>query len=77
MSRTIQIKLFATLAARLPAHADDYPIGEKTSVRDVVQALEIPEKNAKLVFVNGEKRSLDTLLKDGDRLGIFPPVGGG
>lgn len=77
MSRAIQIKLFATLSSRLPADADNYRIGEKTTVRDVVQALQIPEEKAKLVFVNSEKKPLDTLLNDGDRLGIFPPVGGG
>lgn len=77
MSGTIQLKLFATLSSRLPASADRYPIEEKTTVRDVVEALKIPERQAKLIFVNGEKKPLDTLLKDGDRLGIFPPVGGG
>jgi molybdopterin converting factor small subunit len=29
------------------------------------------------VFVNGAAVSLDAALSDGDRVGIFPPVGGG
>ena len=39
--------------------------------------LKIPEKDAKLIFINSVRKDRDTLLQDGDRLGIFPPVGGG
>ena len=31
----------------------------------------------KLVFINGRRATLNTILKDGDRLGVFPPIGGG
>jgi molybdopterin converting factor small subunit len=48
-----------------------------TRVRDLVQQLGIPETKAKLIFINSFKVTLDSVLKDGDRLGIFPPVGGG
>ena len=47
------------------------------SVKDVVRALNIPEKDAKLIFINSVRQDLATTLQDGDRLGIFPPVGGG
>ena len=77
MAATIQLKLFATLSSKLPADAQSYPVGEKTTVREVLRDLQIPEKKARLIFVNGEKKPLDTVLKDGDRLGVFPPVGGG
>jgi molybdopterin converting factor small subunit len=30
-----------------------------------------------LVFVNGRVASLDQMLQDGDRLALFPPIGGG
>jgi molybdopterin converting factor small subunit len=46
-------------------------------VRDLVQQLGIPEIKAKLIFINSVKATLDSVLEDGDRLGIFPPVGGG
>ena len=39
--------------------------------------LNIPAKDAKLIFINNIRKEHDTLLQDGDRLGIFPPVGGG
>ncbi len=77
MDGFVQIKLFATLAAKVSADTARYPIEEGTRIEDVLAKLEIPKELAKLVFVNGRKAPLTTLLKDGDRVGIFPPVGGG
>jgi molybdopterin converting factor small subunit len=39
--------------------------------------LEIPADQIKLVFVDGAKAKLTTILDGGERVGIFPPVGGG
>jgi molybdopterin converting factor small subunit len=77
MPQHITLKLFATLRSYLPDDADHYAVAPGTTVADVVRALDIPVKDAKLVFINNIRRELDTPLQDGDRLGIFPPVGGG
>jgi molybdopterin converting factor small subunit len=77
MPASIQIKLFATMASKLPADADQYPIRGQTAVKDLLSELGIPAHQAKLIFINGRKAGPDTLLQDGDRLGVFPPVGGG
>jgi molybdopterin converting factor small subunit len=73
----IHLKLFATLKAYTPDDADQYPVAPGTTVGDIVHRLKIPVKDAKLIFINSIRRDLDTPLADGDRLGIFPPVGGG
>jgi molybdopterin converting factor small subunit len=73
----ITIKLFATLNKFLPADSDRYPIEKGITVGDLLPRLDIPEVKAKLIFVNGKKGDLKTPLQDGDRVGIFPPVGGG
>ncbi|MGE5576127.1 MAG: MoaD/ThiS family protein [Syntrophothermus sp.] len=39
--------------------------------------LGIPPGEAFVVMVNGRRQDLGWTLKDGDRIGIFPPVGGG
>jgi molybdopterin converting factor small subunit len=39
--------------------------------------LNIPSDQIKLVFLNGEHVDPDAVLKEGSRLGVFPPVGGG
>jgi molybdopterin converting factor small subunit len=37
----------------------------------------IPEKEVRLIFVNGRHASLEDRLAEGDTLALFPPVGGG
>jgi molybdopterin converting factor small subunit len=39
--------------------------------------MNIPSVNAHLIFIDGVKRSLETRLNGGERVGIFPPVAGG
>lgn len=73
----IQIKLFATFLEKLPDNADHFPLEEGAAVADLANRLGIEPKDAKLIFVNGRKGALDTILADGDRVGLFPPVGGG
>ncbi len=77
MSATIQIKLFATLGKYLPDSAENFRIEPGISVQELVLELGIPTESAKLIFINGEKAGLSSKLAGGERVGIFPPVGGG
>lgn len=77
MSAHIQIKLFATLNRFRPAEADHYPIDPATTVADLQKLLGIDTGQVKLVFVNGIRVEPEQVLNDGDRVGMFPPVGGG
>ena len=77
MTIHIQLKLFATLRDKLPDNADRFPVADDTTVADLTEALAIDPKDAKLIFINGRKGMLDSTLSDGDRVGLFPPVGGG
>ena len=76
-SHHIQIKLFATLKRFMPASAENYAIETGTTIRTLLQQLDIPEDKAKLIFIDGVKVDLTTVLIGGERIGIFPPVGGG
>lgn len=73
----ITLKLFANLGKFTPEGADNYPVGPGTSVRDLIAGLKIPEEKAKLIFIDGVRGDLDSILQGGERIGIFPPVGGG
>lgn len=73
----ITLKLFATLGKFTPDSADNYPVEPGTSIRDLIAGLKIPEEKAKLIFIDGIKGELDSTLNGGERIGIFPPVGGG
>jgi len=77
MTITIDLRLFATLQKFSPPGAGAYEIEAGASVATLVRLLGIPEIKAKLIFINGVKCTLSSELKDGDRVGIFPPVGGG
>ncbi len=73
----IELKLFATIARYLPGSSEAYPVKEGTTIKSLVSHLNIPDSEVKLTFVNGRQRPLDHILEDGDRLGLFPAVGGG
>jgi len=77
MQSHIQIKLFATLQRFMPASAENYPIETGTTIRMLLQQIDLPENKAKLIFIDGIKAELTTVLEGGERIGIFPPVGGG
>jgi molybdopterin converting factor small subunit len=59
------------------ANSSGIDVEDGVCVKDVIQKLRIPIDSVKLIFVNGVHAKVDTALNDGDRLGLFPPVGGG
>ena len=73
----IALRLFATLAPRMPAGAEHYPIPKGMTIGQLLDQLQLPRADAKLIFVNGVRAEPDTILEGGERVGIFPPVGGG
>lgn len=77
MSVHIQLKLFANLRDFAPPDTDRLSIEAGQSIREVLAAIGLPAEKAKLIFVNGTKGDLDTILKGGERVGLFPPVAGG
>jgi len=77
MEKYIDLKLYATLSKFSPSSPDKYPVEPGTTVLSVIKQLGIPANQAKLVFINGVKCELTMPLHGGERVGIFPPVGGG
>jgi sulfur-carrier protein len=47
------------------------------TVAGLIQDLGLEAKGVKIIMVNGRAAPLEASLKDGDRVGLFPPVGGG
>ena len=73
----IDLNLFATLNKFLPENSQGYEIQENMTVNELITSLEIPPDDVKLIFINGKKKDRSYTLQHGDRVGIFPPVGGG
>ena len=47
------------------------------TVEELIHLLGLPREKIKIVMVNGISTPLDRILQNGDRLGLFPAVGGG
>lgn len=73
----IEIKCFATLAPHEPENGDDYPIEPGETIQSLLDKLGINVDDVSLFFVNSLRSYPETELTDGDRVGLFPPVGGG
>ncbi|MFZ7113354.1 MAG: thiamine biosynthesis protein ThiS [Desulfatiglandales bacterium] len=73
------------LSSSLRSHVPDYdPAGGlrmdiegKMRVAEVCNRLSIPVERVKIVMVDGIGRSLEHILEGDERVGLFPPVGGG
>jgi sulfur carrier protein ThiS len=75
----VELKCFATLVN--PDTCDfrestTYEIGEGQTVGDVISIAGIAREDVKIAFVNSRVVGLDTVLSNGDRIGLAPAVGG-
>jgi molybdopterin synthase sulfur carrier subunit len=78
----IELKLYASLGRYMPQALLEkkqgyLEVGEGTTIKALLENLKVPLETVKLIFVNGVHSKDDEVLKDGDRLGVFPPVAGG
>ncbi|MFW6126865.1 MAG: MoaD/ThiS family protein [Thermodesulfobacteriota bacterium] len=77
----LQIFLNATLRDYIPGYDPyqgislDIPPG--TPVAAIISRLGLPAAKVTLIWVNGRRQSADFLLEGDERLGLFPPIGGG
>jgi molybdopterin synthase sulfur carrier subunit len=77
----IEYELFASFAGLKSDISGEKPgildVAEGTTVDALVKQFHLPGDRPKMIFVNGRRANEDTVLKDGDRVGIFPLVAGG
>lgn len=77
----VQIQLFASLASYLPADsrgkAINLEVEPGSNIQQVLDKLQIPMDSVKLVFKNGIHAKFEDILQENDRIGVFPPIGGG
>ena len=81
----VQVRLFGNLRDRLETQRGrgQCELPERASLQDLIAHLDIPERQAQMVLVNGEPapRSLQARrgwrLVEGDTVSIFPPLAGG
>ena len=77
----VEVRLYATLRELAP---DDAKAGvflltlpENATLGFLLTAIGIEAKKVHMRIVNGIMSSDDQVLKENDRIGLFPPIGGG
>ena len=78
----IEVRLYATLADAYSNRAAGLPqfftVKDKTTLRDLFQRLHIPVQHVQLAIINGRVvHEYSEPLAEGDRIALFPPIGGG
>ncbi len=76
----MEVRLYATLRRYAPSASEgvlavDAPEG--ATAADVIAKLKLDPNEVHILMVNGVISPPERVLADGDRLGLFPPIGGG
>ncbi len=78
---TVEVRLYATLQKYHPGLEIGESLGitlnDKARLGNLFSELKIPKEEIKVALVNGKWEEESYLLKDGDRIGLFSPIGGG
>lgn len=77
LTMIISLKSFATLQKYMPDNPDAYALPDGTTVEQLLERLDLAGDQVKLVFINGAHVSREAVIVEGDRVGLFPAVGGG
>jgi molybdopterin synthase sulfur carrier subunit len=76
--KKISISLYATLRKRRSDLANRGPVTTKAgTIGELLDEIQIPKGEAAMVFVNEKRAVLESEVQDGDRVSIFPILGGG
>ena len=76
----IELRLYASLSVYMPetnSATGLVDIDQGTRIRELLEQLKVPADSVKIIFLNGVHAKGDEILKEGDRIGVFPPVAGG
>ena len=72
----VNVKLFASLReGRFKVGKTQ--LNDNSRVIDLIEKYDLPLDEVAICYVNGRDAENDHVLKDGDTVSLFPPVGGG
>ena len=77
----LKVFLSSTLRQYVPGYnpleGTEFSLNRKTTVSELCKLMNIPMATIKIVMVNGKREPFDYELQGDERIGLFPPVGGG
>jgi len=50
---------------------------EGSTIENLIQTLQLPPNEARVIFIKGLSKKIEDPIKDGDQINIFTPIGGG
>ena len=78
---TVEVRLYASLRKYHPnlgiGEAILVPLDDEAKLGNLLDELNIPEDEIDIAMVNGNREEEDYILRDKDRIGLFPLIGGG
>lgn len=77
---SVKVKLFSSLRE----HREDkecvkecsFDLNDGTTVEAAANKLQVKKEDIKIVLINGRDAELDSEIKEGDIVALFPPTGG-
>ncbi|MFH1240942.1 MAG: MoaD/ThiS family protein [Pseudomonadota bacterium] len=78
----IEVKLYLSLLRHVPdserrLERDKWEVPERSTVGQVLEMLNLPENEAKILLINGKHTYRGKTLNEGDVLQVVPPLCGG
>ena len=77
----VEVRLYASLQKYRPGLGIGEPLvialDDEAKLGNLLDELKVPKEEIAIVMVNGKQEEESYLLRDGDRIGIFPPIAGG
>ena len=72
----IEVRFFATLRQGR-GKITEVPAEDVSTAGDVLRRFDIPAEEVAILLINGFHSKPENIVKDGDIISLFPPVGGG
>ena len=73
----VEMRLYASLRKWKPAPVSECALPAAATVRGLLRENGIPEEEVAIIVLNGKRGSLDSALRRGDTVSLFPLIGGG
>ena len=74
----VKVNLYATLRSFVGGKPSvEIEVQPGQTVEQMLEQLGVPPEKTRILFVNNRAATLSQPLQDGDRVGVFPAIGGG
>ena len=75
----VKIRLFGFIRKYSPKGSDSFSMefSENSKVKDIIDALSIPDNEARIFLLNGRHAKEDTAVNDNDEIVLMTPIEGG